>query len=175
MMIVNVIEASRNLGVAVPFNFSTSAEELDATHESYAFDGAIEVVGTITNTGRAYRLTGTISCTKSFDCDRCLEHAVQQQVHEFDEEFQRGAKPFEDSESQSTDVNYFEGESIDITALVRDTLLAAQPMSNICREDCQGLCLICGANLNHGDCGCDRFIPDPRLAALKDFFKGKED
>lgn len=175
MMIVNILEPSRKLGVAVPFSFSTSAEELGALHDDYTFEGAIDVKGTITNTGRAYRLSGTISCVKSFDCDRCLEHSVQQQTHQFEEDFQQGVELVGDGDNQSTDISYFEGESIDITALVRDTLLAAQSLSNICREDCQGLCLICGANLNHGDCGCDRFIPDPRLAALKDFFKGKED
>lgn len=73
--------------------------------------------------------------------------------------------------NDSEDVSYFSGETIDLAPLVRDTLLAAQPLSNVCREDCKGLCLVCGANLNQGDCGCDRFIPDPRLAALKDFFK----
>lgn len=173
MMIVNTLESSRALGVAIPFSFTAGAEEIEAVHEDFAFEGEIKVNGTITDTGRVFRLEGTIECKKSFDCNRCLEHTVQEQSHEFCEDFKQGTEG--EDEGQSADVSYFEGESIELDSLVRDTLLAAQPLSNICREDCQGLCQICGANLNHGDCGCDRFIPDPRLAALKDFFKSKED
>ena len=68
----------------------------------------------------------------------------------------------------------FEGDTIELDELVRDTLLAAQPLSNICKPDCKGLCPVCGANLNHGDCGCDRFVPDPRLAALQGLFTQKD-
>jgi len=29
---------------------------------------------------------------------------------------------------------------------------------------------VCGKNLNEGDCGCDQFVPDPRMAAIKDIY-----
>lgn len=179
-LIVNVAEAARKLGEAVAFRFVSNAQELGATHDSYSFDGDIIVEGTIASTGLSYRASGTISCTKVFDCDHCLEHTVQKQVHEFKENFRQGTEADDPKQGQgerefsmndAEDVSYFTGEAIDLAPLVRDTLLAAQPLSNVCKEDCKGLCLICGANLNQGDCGCDRFIPDPRLAALKDFFK----
>ena len=69
--------------------------------------------------------------------------------------------------------NYFNGDAIDIADMIRDTILAAQPLNNICSSDCRGLCPKCGADLNKGDCGCDRFIPDPRLAALQHLLKKK--
>ena len=71
--------------------------------------------------------------------------------------------------AEGDDANFFDGDEIELQELVRDTLLAAQPLSNICKPDCKGLCPVCGANLNHDDCGCDRFVPDPRLAALQQF------
>ena len=37
----------------------------------------------------------------------------------------------------------------------------------LCREDCKGLCVVCGANLNRETCDCKRDWEDPRLAALK--------
>ena len=58
---------------------------------------------------------------------------------------------------------------IDVTELLRDELLAGQPMKNLCKADCKGLCPVCGANLNDGECDCDKVIVDPRLAALKNF------
>ncbi|NMA14219.1 MAG: DUF177 domain-containing protein [Clostridia bacterium] len=44
-------------------------------------------------------------------------------------------------------------------------------MKTLCREDCKGLCPICGSNLNIKQCRCERESIDPRLAALKNFFK----
>jgi DUF177 domain-containing protein len=40
-------------------------------------------------------------------------------------------------------------------------------MKPLCRADCQGLCPVCGTNLNKGTCSCKREWEDPRLAALK--------
>lgn len=170
MMKINIKEADNKLGLTVPFHFSAKAEEIDAIHESYSFEGDIEVSGELAATGRGYRVSGQISCTKSFVCDRCLEQSSQQQVHQFDEEYQkRGSGYSEDNQ----DVNYFDGDQLDISPMIRDVLLSDQPLNNICNADCRGLCLKCGANLNHGDCGCDRTVIDPRLAALQQLLTKK--
>jgi uncharacterized protein len=54
------------------------------------------------------------------------------------------------------DINrvYFEGDSIDLSIGIRDTLILAAPIAPVCKEDCKGICPQCGANLNQGKCGC---------------------
>ena len=47
-------------------------------------------------------------------------------------------------------------------------MLLALPDYVLCDPACKGLCPVCGADLNDGECGCERTVPDPRLAALKD-------
>ena len=37
---------------------------------------------------------------------------------------------------------------------VRACVLLEVPAKVLCREDCKGLCPVCGANLNHGTCTC---------------------
>ena len=165
MMKINITAVSDKLGENIPFRFVTNAQELDALQEDYSFDGDISVEGEYVNTGRCYRFTGTITCVKSFICDRCLEPSTQKQVHDFVEEFRQGS-PAADEQAEEI-VNYFDGDVIDLTSVIRDVLLSDQPLNNICNADCRGLCLKCGANLNHGDCGCDRTVIDPRLAALQ--------
>ena len=91
-------------------------------------------------------------------------------MHDFNEEFQHGSEPVSGGEKAKI-VNYFDGDVIDLSPVVRDVLLSDQPLNNICNADCRGLCLKCGANLNHGDCGCDRTVIDPRLAALQQLLK----
>ena len=44
------------------------------------------------------------------------------------------------------------------------------PTKILCKPDCKGICKVCGKNLNEGDCGCDQFVPDPRMAAIKDIY-----
>lgn len=73
-----------------------------------------------------------------------------------------------DDESAETDDTYgYEGEELDMQPLLRERLLLAIPYAPLCKPDCLGLCSQCGASLNDSECGCDRKVLDPRLAALK--------
>jgi uncharacterized protein len=42
------------------------------------------------------------------------------------------------------------------------------PLKVVCRENCQGLCSVCGKNRNTEPCSCAQPLEDPRWAALKD-------
>lgn len=163
MMKLNVSQLDR--GQESAFSFAVSAEKMDIVSDSCTFTGEIITKGMIVNTGRVYRLEGTINCQRSFICDRCLSESVENAEYPFVEEYKQAG----DSSADDDKVTVFNGDSIDIVPLVRDTILAAQPIRNLCRPDCLGLCLKCGADLNKGDCGCDRRVVDPRLAALQDF------
>ncbi len=64
---------------------------------------------------------------------------------------------------------YLEEEQLDLRAWARDALALALPTQIVCREDCLGLCPVCGENLNQAgpDHGHER-EPDPRWAALRE-------
>ena len=66
------------------------------------------------------------------------------------------------------DQELFDGKTIDLDPIVREQVLLALPMNVVCREDCRGLCIQCGQNLNETQCGHEQKVMDPRLAALKD-------
>jgi uncharacterized protein len=62
-------------------------------------------------------------------------------------------------------------EVLDTEPLLREQLQLNIPMKPLCRSDCAGLCPVCGADRNEGDCGCAERTADPRwgaLAALRD-------
>ena len=142
-------------GGNVLFEFSAAAQDLfgeDFTADGFV--GDVKIFGTVEDASKCYVVRGRIECTKIFTCDRCLAQSTANQVHDFAEDFDKAAAV---------------DDVLDVTELLRDTLLAGQPMKNLCKTDCKGLCPVCGANLNDGDCGCDKFIVDPRLAALKNF------
>jgi len=57
-------------------------------------------------------------------------------------------------------------DKIEIGKDLRDFALLSIPMKKICREECKGLCFICGKDLNEGDCGCDTSKTDDRWLPL---------
>ena len=148
------VQISRN--GSTPFHFKVSTKDIDiddSVDESH-FEGDVEIDGEITDGGNVFNVKGKIKCRKFFICDRCLKESSEEQLHEFEEEVEAGN---------------IEDDIVDLTELIRDTIIASQPIQNLCKPDCKGLCSVCGADLNEGECGCDRFIIDPRLTALKKF------
>jgi len=76
----------------------------------------------------------------------------------------KGGGSFEPGQAEE---EVYAGKVIDLDPLVREQLVLALPEYPLCGEGCKGLCPVCGANLNERECGCDRRVPDPRWAGLK--------
>ena len=133
---------------------------MDARH----FRGEIRVSGTVMNTGPSFRVTGTATAFRRFVCDRCLFEGERLWTLDFSEDYAK--TPGEADETEG-----YDGETIVLDPLVRDTLLVAEPLRELCKSDCKGLCPVCGQNLNEGTCTCNTFVPDPRLAALESLLK----
>lgn len=72
-------------------------------------------------------------------------------------------------ELEQVDAEPFDGKTIDLDPILREQVLLALPVSVLCRDDCRGLCPLCGQNLNEGACGHGKTKElDPRLAKLRD-------
>ena len=50
---------------------------------------------------------------------------------------------------------------VDLTDDVREELLLAVPSCFYCSPDCKGICPMCGTNLNHASCACDKQPAEP--------------
>ena len=64
---------------------------------------------------------------------------------------------------------YVSADELDVRSWARDALALALPAQIVCREECRGLCTICGENLN--EAGPDHVherAPDPRFAKLSE-------
>ena len=117
------------------------------------------------------RLQGTINASVEVACDRCAAPVIVPVNADFDVTYVPAesleVEP-EATELQEEDLSYatYEGDYLDLDELAREQLLLALPTHQLCREDCQGLCLTCGADLNTGTCRCEQQETDPRWAAL---------
>lgn len=97
-------------------------------------------------------------------CSRCLEevsYPVSVNV----------MKELDFSDLDEEDSSYIEDKDLDLDILVFDEVVPKLPSRVLCKEDCRGLCPVCGTNLNEKECGCDRTVADPRMAAIQDIFK----
>lgn len=59
------------------------------------------------------------------------------------------------------------GIEINPAALIWQEFSLALPIKPLCRENCAGLCPVCGNNNNIQTCSCRNANGDPRLAALR--------
>ena len=160
MLKVSVAHIGRESGEEIPFSFEVPAGEIELSdvpdgEDRGVFEGKLRIEGKVVSTGKGFRAEGTVKCRKRFICDRCLEISHENQEHFFSEEFPGDG--WED----------FDGETIELSGLVRDTILLGQPMGSLCSPDCKGLCPVCGKNLNLEECECVPAPEDTRFAALK--------
>ena len=111
-----------------------------------------------------------VETTVEVACSRCLRPVVVPLRQQFNEEY----RPTIDLATglplpMREDEEYFridEYHTLDLTEAVRQYALLNLPQFALCREDCAGLCPICGRDLNEGRCACAREQTDPRLAVL---------
>lgn len=112
--------------------------------------------------GRFYwhgRLEGDVE----MPCRRCLADAS---AHVDDDAHIIFA---EEGDEDTDDPDVFrlarDAAELDLRPAIREQWLLAVPHFALCREDCQGLCPTCGADLNAGPCGCAP-AADSRWVAL---------
>jgi uncharacterized protein len=55
---------------------------------------------------------------------------------------------------------------LDLNEAIRQSALLAIPMKPLCRQDCAGLCQVCGKDLNQKQCNCEQVNIDPRWSKL---------
>jgi uncharacterized protein len=70
-------------------------------------------------------------------------------------------------DAEEVDVVSFDEPVLPLAEIAREQVLMAIPMKPLCREDCRGLCPVCGTDWNAGDCRCEKSPVDPRLEVLK--------
>ena len=94
-------------------------------------------------------------------CMRCLEDAVQD-VHIDAREYHAN----EPGDSEELRSEYVVDDQLEVSAWARDAIALALPDKILCRENCAGLCPVCGKDLNREPHEHEGEDADPRWAAL---------
>ena len=115
---------------------------------------------TVRKLKRGLRISGSIDCTLMLSCSRCLEEFPFVVTAEMDIELEPkdllpGAHEME-LRKEDMDVEYFEKDEIDLEPLIYEEILLSIPMMPLCRDECGGICEVCGKNRNTEECTCER-------------------
>lgn len=100
-----------------------------------------------------FQISGCLAITVKYNCDRCLSsfdkyHNLPLNLQFTSEQELLG--------SHQSEMVYFSDndDSIDISHELADIIGLARPMKSLCINRCEGLCNLCGINLNKLSCDC---------------------
>jgi len=131
----------------------------------------------VQRTNRGVLVRGRVTAAVRRTCARCLEPYVEEATASIDEEFLPSLDPETGAPIAAAPV--YDGtllinahHEIDLASVVHDELSLTEPMHPLCRPDCPGLCVVCGAPLEHGAHDHDDEEIEPRLAVLARFRLG---
>ena len=113
-------------------------------------------------------IKGSVNIEVGIPCGRCLEEVLTPICFDIDKELEITDGSVVDEEMEELD--YLIGFELDVDKLVYAEILVNWPMKVLCKETCEGICKVCGMNLNKGSCDCQRTELDPRMAAIQDIF-----
>jgi uncharacterized protein len=111
---------------------------------------------------------GRLNLSVELVCSRCLGPVKEDLDIPFRESFTQ--KPELIPSGGEEEEVHLVTDDIDLKTYVEEAVWLALPFTPLCKEDCLGLCPVCGRNRNEQDCGCSTAKVDPRLAGLADFF-----
>ncbi len=173
-MLVNLSDVLTSTGRVQNASVTLEMTEFTSKLGTFSIKEKSPVEFTFTNIGvNKAKVEGSVKLTFVTECDRCLEEVPTTLNLVFDRVVTAPEVTTEEEEDEHPD--YMEGYQLDVETFVYNEILINWPVKILCKESCKGVCLKCGQNLNTGECGCDTFVPDPRMAVLKDIFNANKE
>ena len=125
----------------------------------------------LANTEGEIRVRGRYTVQIETDCDRCLGAASFALNADFDLFYRPMSAIARDEEvaidEGEAEIGFYEGAGMQLEDILREQILLSLPMQKICREDCRGICPVCGRNRNEYVCDCKTVPVDDRWQALR--------
>jgi uncharacterized protein len=165
---LNARELLRQPGLRKAVEVSLPASDLGVDDERITGEIVVDLVATSNIDGIV--VEGTVTMPWRASCRRCLAEVVGTADIHIDEVYQDASDVDErgGGERGGDDAFPIEGDQVDLVPAVREAVLLELPDDVLCREDCAGICPVCGADRNQGACECDTSVRDERWAALDD-------
>ena len=146
-------------GGAKPFRCELEPERLSFP-ALVRFTGPVTAAGEVKNSAGILELIAAVEADMLVRCDRCTA--------EFPKSLSLPVRVTLKADPEEDDYDELfplDGDGVDVSDVLETCFILDMDTKHLCREDCKGLCSVCGRNLNDGPCGCVK-QPDPRMAVL---------
>lgn len=149
-MKINLRQLFNIVGESSEIGYSISEDELSVIH-GYSFASPVNVSGRVFNRAGVVYLEYSVDFTLALTCDRCLREFERN----FAFDFSHIVVPSVNGDND--DYIVADSESIELNDIAFTDLLLQLPSKILCKDDCKGLCMVCGCDLNVSDCNCLNF------------------
>ncbi len=155
-MVIDLKPIKETIGARIPIAYSVDLSDVVPTAVL-----PVAVSGAVVNRAGILLLHLEMDTTLHLTCDRCLDEFDQAQHVEYD------VCVADHSEEDCDEIIVCENDQLELDELVMTAFVLAQESKHLCKEDCKGLCQICGVNKNASTCSCEQDQIDPRLEILR--------
>ncbi len=138
-------------------------EALDNSIAAIPAGSPISIDGRLESVHEGILVTANVQGDAVSECSRCLDPLKLDVDVEFQELFAYSLTDEDDL--------VISDESINLEQVVRDAVVLSLPFQPICSEDCEGLCVDCGAKLVDNPQHVHEAPVDPRWNALKNLME----
>lgn len=141
---------------------------LDLNPADTPITGALHLRMDLSRDDAHVSVQGSITGEATRQCVRCLKEFVDPLAVLFSADYvkkqTKGRKPARQASAGASepeaagdvveDAYEYVGDEIDLVPMLREQVILAEPMHPLCREECLGLCPVCGRDRNLAACGC---------------------
>ncbi|MBT3338537.1 MAG: DUF177 domain-containing protein [Anaerolineae bacterium] len=141
----------QSIGYRHDFPFAYEEIELGKDFLLRKFEGTV----TVSRMPQGLLLQGLFEGDFELECVRCLkpyQHRLHSELTEL--------YVFNRRDASDDDLILPDNAQVDLDEFIREDAEVDIPFHPICKEDCEGLCQVCGTDLNLGDCGHDELPPE---------------
>lgn len=146
------VDLRRLSGEPVVTTGSLAPDDVAFDGLAFTFTGPVDVDGTLNETADGdFYWRGHVLAKVSGECRRCLEPVEQVIDDDIEAVFSNNPDLLDDPSVYALPEH---PTVVDVAAALREEIALRVSAFPLCRPDCKGLCVNCGADLNAGPCNC---------------------
>ena len=154
----------------IPFSFELSFTTEGLDREPLLEISPVLLEGEVSRIEKGFSLDARLTYGGRLECSRCLGGYPFETREDFSLLLTKRAAPAGSEialAGDELDEYFYDDPVIPVAPIAEERIQMAVPMKPLCREDCRGLCPMCGEDLNLIECGCAAQAEDPRWEPLR--------
>lgn len=163
-MIIELESIFNTDGSSYPFDYEFSLSHIEISGNA-PIKEPVKVNGIVKNNTGIVTLDANVEFQYSAQCDRCAEEIERTFKYNFSHNLIASL-----SNEDNDDFLVVNDMRLDLDELIEEDVNLELPTKFLCDEECKGVCVMCGKNLNKDQCDCKKPM-DPRLEGLLQFLE----